>query len=87
MPITLPEALLRPLDDADHAGLADAGHHLVATEGFELVGNDAGGPMHVVEDLGVLMDIATPLRDLVVHGGNAVDDGHWGSFDLSGTML
>ena len=27
-------------------------------------------------DLGVFVDVATPFGDLVLHGGNAVDDGH-----------
>ena len=54
-------AALAALDDADHAGPADARHHLVAAEGLELVGDHAGGAMHLVEDLGVLMDVAAPL--------------------------
>jgi hypothetical protein len=64
------------LDDADHAGPADARHHLVATESFELLGYDAGRAMHLVEDLRMLMEVTSPGRDLILHGGDTVDDGH-----------
>ena len=47
-------------------------------------GHDGHTAMHLVEDLGVLMDVAAPLGDLVLHGGNAVDDGHEGSLELLG---
>ena len=49
-------------DDADHARPADAGHHLVAAECLELVGDDPGRAVHVVEHLRVLMDVAAPAR-------------------------
>ena len=32
--------------------------------------------MHLVENFRVLVDVASPFGDLVLHGGNAVDDGH-----------
>ena len=53
------------MDDADHAGPADARHHLVAAEGLELVGDDAGGAVHVVHELGMLVQVAAPRRDLI----------------------
>ena len=61
------------------------GHHLVAAEGLELVGDDArpcgarrrGAP-------GCCVDVAPPGGDLVLHVGDAVDDGHGGSLELLG---
>ncbi len=67
---------LAALDDADDAGPADARHDLVAAEGFELLGDDAGGTVNVVEQLRVLVQIAAPGGDFVVHPGDAVHDGH-----------
>src|SRR4029077_2881372 len=77
-------AAFAALDHADHAGLADARHHLVAAERLELVDDYPGGALHLIQNLGVLMDVAAPLGDLVLHGGNAVDDGHEGSLELLG---
>ena len=76
MPIDLAARAALALDDADDAGPADAGHDLVAAECLELVGDDAGGAVHVEEELGVLVEIAAPAGDLVGKVGDAVDDGH-----------
>ena len=75
-PITLPEARLAAADHADDAGPADAGDDLVAAERPELVGDDAGGAVHVVEQFGILVEVAAPGGDLVREVGDAVDDGH-----------
>ena len=48
-----PAARLPAADDADHAGAADAGHHLVAAEFAQLLGHDAGRAVHVVVELGM----------------------------------
>ena len=61
-------------DHADDAGPADARHHLVAAERPQLVGDDPGGAVDVVEELRVLVDVAAPGGDLVGHVGDAVDD-------------
>ncbi len=63
-------------DHADHAGAADAGDDLVAAEGAQLIGDDAGGAMHLVEQFGVLVEIVAPSGHFVGERGNAVDDGH-----------
>src|SRR5439155_5406191 len=47
-------------NDADHPGAADPGHHLIAAEALELLGYGAGGAMHVVEKLGMRVDVASP---------------------------
>ena len=60
------------LDDGDDAGAADALHHLVAAELPALLGDDARGAVHVVEQLRVLVEVAAPDADLVGHLGHAV---------------
>ena len=67
---------LAALDNADHAGLADAGHDLVAPECRQLVGNDAGRAVHVEAELGMLVQILAPLRNFVLHSRDTVDDWH-----------
>ena len=42
----------------------------------ELVRDDAGRAMHLVEELRVLVEVAAPGGDLVGEIGDAVDDGH-----------
>jgi hypothetical protein len=69
---------LAAVDDADHAGAPQARHHLVATEGLELLGHGSSRPLHVVKQFGMGMDIAPPGGDLVVQVGDAVDDRHFG---------
>ena len=67
---------LAAVDDADHPGAAEAGHHLVAAEGLELVGDDAGGAQDVVLQFRVGMQIVPPFGDLGRKVGDAVDDRH-----------
>ena len=69
-------AALAAADDADHAGAADARHHLVAAEALQLVGDAAGGAVDVVEQFGMGMQIVPPCGDLAVQVGDAVDDRH-----------
>ena len=77
-----PDRLGRPCrrpvaaDDPDHAGPADARHHLVAAEALELLGHRGGGAVHVVLQLGMGMQVAPPGGDVVVQVGNAIDDRH-----------
>jgi hypothetical protein len=47
-------------DDADHAGAADAGHHLVAAEALELLRHDARGAMHVEQQFRMGVDVLPP---------------------------
>ena len=63
-------------DDADHAGAADAGNHLVAAEAFELVGDRGRGAVHVVTQLRMGMKVPPPFLDLAVQIGDAVDYRH-----------
>jgi hypothetical protein len=67
---------LAAADDADHPGAAEPGHHLVAAEFPELLGDRAGGPRHVVQELGMGMQIVPPFGDFALLIGDAVDDGH-----------
>ena len=53
-------------DDADHAGAADAGHHLVAAEALQLVGDHAGGAVHVEQQLRMGVDVLPPGGDFGV---------------------
>jgi hypothetical protein len=55
------------LEQADHAGLADAALHLVA-EGAEFLGDDAGGADLLEAELGVHVQVAPDRRDLVGEG-------------------
>ena len=64
------------LDDADHAGAADPGHHLVAAERLELLGDRRRGAVHVVEQLRMGMDVVPPGGDLAMQVGYAIDDRH-----------
>ena len=52
------------LDDADDAGLADAGMNLDAV-GFQLLGDQAGGAHFLEADLGVGMDVAADFRHAI----------------------
>ena len=70
---TLP---LPAADDTDHAGAADAGHHLVAAEALELVGHHARSTMDVEHQFGMGVNILPPRLNLVVEVGDAVDDRH-----------
>ena len=68
---------LAAMDDADHAGPADAGDHLVAAEALELVRHRGRGPVHVVEQFRMRVKVVAPFGDVAVQGRNAVDDRHW----------
>ena len=67
---------LAALDDADHAGAAEAGRDLVAAEFPQPVRHECRGAVHVVEQFGMFMDIAAPGLDIGLQIGDAVDDGH-----------
>jgi hypothetical protein len=58
-------ARLSSLEDADHAGVADAGLHLVAQR-RQMLGDQRRGAGLVIGELGVLMDVAPPGDDLVL---------------------
>ena len=75
-PTTLPEAVFRPLMTPTTPVLPMPGHDLVAAERPELVGDQAGGAMHLEADLRMLVNVAAPGRYLLVHGGDAIDDRH-----------
>ena len=75
-PTTLPEAALRPLMTPTTPVLPTPGHDLVAAERPELVGDEAGGAMHLEADLRMLVNVAAPGRYLLVHGSDAIDDRH-----------
>ena len=53
------------LDDADDAGPADAGDHLVAAELLQLLGDDPGRAVDVVVELGMRVEVLPPGGDLI----------------------
>ena len=67
---------LLALDDADDAGLAEAGRDLVAAEFPQTVGHEGRGAMDVIQQFGMLMDFAAPGLNIGLKIGDAVDDGH-----------
>ncbi len=67
---------LAALDHADHAGLPQPGHDLIATELPETVGDKSGGPMHIIEEFGMGMQIPAPGHDVGLELGDTIDDGH-----------
>src|SRR3954471_4840868 len=72
-------AAIVPLAAADHphhAGTPDAGHHLVAAEALELLGDRSRGAMYVIKQFGMGVDVVPPSGDLAMQVGNAVDDRH-----------
>jgi hypothetical protein len=66
---------LAPANDADDAGPADARHHLVAPEGFQLFDNACCGAVNIEQQFRVSVEIAAPSRDLRVQAGNPLK--HW----------
>ena len=71
------------LDDADHAGAAETGRHLVAAEFPQPVRHQCRSTVDVVQQFGMFMDIPAPGLDVGLQIGDAVDDGH-GDFRTSG---
>ena len=67
---------LAALDDADHAGAAEAGCDLIATEFPQPVGHECRGAVHVVHQFGMGMDIPAPGLNIRLQIGDAIDDGH-----------
>ena len=63
-------------DDPDHAGPANARHHLVTAKGFQFVGHQRRRPVNVVLQLRVGMDVVPPAGDFPVQVGDAVDNRH-----------
>jgi hypothetical protein len=74
-PMTRPERACAA-DDADDAGAADPCDDLVAAEGAQLVGDDAGGAVHVEQQFGMLVDVASPGGGFLGEFGDTVDDRH-----------
>ena len=67
---------LAALDHADHAGAADAGRDLVATERPQPLRDESRGAVHVVHHLGMRMHITAPRHDVRLQIGDTIDDGH-----------
>ncbi|EPX86365.1 hypothetical protein ruthe_01180 [Rubellimicrobium thermophilum DSM 16684] len=65
-----------PPDDTHHAGAADAGGNLIATEGAQAFGHQGSGSVGVEQDLRMFVQIAAPGADLGQHLGKAVAGGH-----------
>ena len=67
---------LAALDDADHAGTAEAGGDLVAAELPQAVRDERRRPVHVVEQFGVFMNVPAPGLDVRLQISDTIDDGH-----------
>src|SRR5690606_15687440 len=65
------------LDDADHARAPDAGFHVIASEGFQLLRYESGGFVHVVEKFWVLVQLSSPCGDFRLGFNGAVQQWHF----------
>jgi len=63
-------------DHTDHTGAADAAHHLVAAEGFKLLGDHAGRTVHVEQQLRMGVDILPPSGNFRKEIGDTINDRH-----------
>ena len=52
------------------------GHDLVAAELPQPLGDEGRGAVHVVQQLGMGMEVAAPGHDVGLQIGDAIDDGH-----------
>ncbi len=67
---------LASLDDADDAGAAKPGGHLVAAEFPKPLRHECRGAVNVVQQFGMFMDIPAPGLNIGLEIGDAIDDGH-----------
>ena len=65
-----------PTYDRDDASAADTGVNLVTADGAQLLGDERSGLVLLETELGPLVQVASPSRELVVVLGDAVDDRH-----------
>ncbi len=63
---------LRAANDANDSSAANGGSDLVAAEGVEPVGDELGGQLDIVEELGILVDFLAPALSV---GNNVLDGG------------
>src|SRR5690554_5357284 len=75
------------MDDADHAGAADTGHHTVASKRPQLVRHNPRRSLHGIQQLRMGVKILAPGGDFVGKLGNTVENGHFWSGDNSGSVL
>ena len=67
------------LDDAHHAGAADAGHDFIAAEAAELVGHDLCGAVNLELEFRIFVEIAPPDGRFSGEFGDTVADLHGSS--------
>ena len=58
-----------------HAGLGEAAVHFDA-EGFQLVGDDVGGPYFLESRLGMTVNVMAPGGHVLVKRGNTINNRH-----------
>ena len=63
-------------DHPDHAGAPDPCRNLVAAEFPQTLGDDPGGAVHVVQKLGMFVEIMAPGGDFIGERGDTIDNGH-----------
>jgi len=66
-----------PLDNADNAGAANAFDHLIAAKVAQQGRDLARRAVHIKQQFGVFMEIATPGGDFGQQLGKSVLHGHW----------
>ena len=59
---------LAAVDHPDHAGSAEARHHLVAAEAFKFLGDGRRRALHVIEQFRVGVQIVPPFGDFALRG-------------------
>jgi hypothetical protein len=67
---------LAAFDDADHAGAAETGRDLVAAEFPQALRHECCSAVNVVQQLRMLVNVASPRLDVGLQIGDAVDDWH-----------
>ncbi len=68
--------LAAAVDNANNAGAADAIDDFVDPERGQLLGDEARGLLHIIENFRVLMKMAAPLRRFFLQLGGSIQDGH-----------
>jgi hypothetical protein len=66
-------------DEPDNSGAPEPGHHLIAAEGAQLVCDNAGRALHIIEHFRVRMEILSPTGNLRAERVNLGINGRHGS--------
>jgi hypothetical protein len=75
-PVTMPAA-----NNGDYAGPAYTGFDAVAAKSAQFLGYEPGCLMHIVHELGFLVQMPAPFGDVLLHLMSAVDQRHYPGSD------